>query len=147
MRVYLVIQMAFSAAAFGCQGQNKALIRSAEPTAQDQSDLAALQIPAIPAELKPALIALRRGDTLQANRLVWKHVDALKEWLSKAVVKGRTTRDDIVCLLGPHLQDLDRPQRDAVVTQQYSLGDSASFTTERLFPNGNASATQVRAGG
>jgi len=85
------------------------------------------QIPRVPAELRPALIALRRGDKTQANRLVWKHVDSLRKWLSKAVVKGRTTRDDVVGLLGPHLQDLDRPERDAVVTQQYFLGsDTAS---------------------
>jgi len=104
----------------------------AEPVASNQKGNqrdGLRRIPRVPAKLKPALIALRRGDAVQANELLWTHTDVLENWLSKVLVKGRTTQDDIVTLLGPHLQDLDRPQRDAVVTQQYYLGGSAAFTT------------------
>lgn len=87
------------------------------------------KLPRIPAELKPVLIALRRGKTLEANTLVWNHVGLLKTWLSEVLVKGQTTRGDILALLGPALKDLDRPKRDAVVTAQYQLGSHTAFTT------------------
>ncbi len=74
------------------------------------------------------MIALRRGDTWQANLLLRTHAGLLKEWLSQVLVKGSTTRDDVVTLLGPRLQDLDRPDRDAVVTQQYYMGTHTAFT-------------------
>ncbi len=102
---------------------------AAETERQEVGQHRLRKLPRIPAELKPVLLALRRGKTWEANRLVWKHVDPLESWLSEVLIKGRTTRNDILVLLGPALKDLDRPKRDAIISVQYEMGDSASSTT------------------
>ena len=40
---------------------------------------------------------------------MWQRTGEFEKWLSKLLVKGRTTEDDVVTLLGPHIEDLDRP--------------------------------------
>jgi hypothetical protein len=112
----------------GCQEQ-RSVRTTSSPTAQVQGNLGAQRVPAIPAELKPALTALRKGETSKADGLMRSHIAVLENWLSKVLIKGRTTQDDVVTLLGPHLEDLDRPQRDGIVTKQYFLGTMEAFTT------------------
>ncbi len=106
--------------ATGCNSQNN----SAVTAAFKQSDLPVPEFLAVPAALKPALISVRRGESSLAYQLVWKHEELLKKWLFSVIEKNRTSGDDIIAILGPHIIDLDRPDRDSILTKQYFMGDS-----------------------
>ena len=51
---------------------------------------------------------------------------SFRGWLDKVLVRGRTTRDEVVAIFGGHFHDLDRPRRDDVISIEYFLGDTAS---------------------
>ena len=80
---------------------------------------------AAPADVRAVLEALRKGEVPTKPP-----PEALSAWLDTEVVKGKTTRGEVVTLLGKPWRDLDRPERDKIVTVEYFLGPS---TTDSYF--------------
>jgi hypothetical protein len=85
----------------------------------------------VPVTVRPALEAIRKGNAQAAHEALsgTEAYRRFQDWLGRALIKGRTTRDDAVGLLGTHFHDLDRPERDSLVSIEYFLGTTADFTT------------------
>jgi hypothetical protein len=82
----------------------------------------------------PFLVALRQGDKQAAIRAHYEKTigktfvgDLLDAWLRRALHKGHTTQSEIVALFGPHYLNLDRPERDGLISNEYWLDDYGEF--------------------
>jgi hypothetical protein len=51
--------------------------------------------------------------------------DRYRTWLGANLIPGKTTLHDVKSIFGPAYLDLDRPERDDVLTIQYPVGDMA----------------------
>jgi hypothetical protein len=75
------------------------------------------------AKIEAVVAALKRGDNGDALGSYCDIRKPFERWLGTVVTKGQSRRDDVICLLGEHHANLDRPQRDKLLTLQYELGD------------------------
>src|SRR4051794_11581476 len=112
----------------GCSEQR---VRGTTGAGSSRQVVGASSAPGVPREVEPVLAALRRGDAAAAHQALLKPetFQAFRGWLNTVLVKGRTTRDEVITSFGVHYHDLDRPRRDDVLCIEYFLGDTASFTT------------------
>jgi hypothetical protein len=79
----------------------------------------------IPADLEPIITRLGNGGTRVLREEEQK---SLETWLTKTVVKGRTTKDEVIGIFGKRFLDLDRPERDSIISIQYAVGGYGNET-------------------
>jgi len=91
---------------------------------EEQHQSAEPKVP-IPADLRPIVSRIQNGSTVALSEDQRK---SLKAWLTKTVIKGETTKDQVVEILGKRFLDLDRPQRDSMISIQYAVGTYGNET-------------------
>ncbi len=78
---------------------------------------------------QPAAITAFLKDLRKGHVPEYIDMEVLKPWLEEALLKGRTTRDEVVETFGTHYRDLDRPGHDETMTWEYFLGPPGSTGT------------------
>jgi len=98
------------------------------PSAAEDQVEASINLAQPPRLVMPFLVALRQGDERAAISAYFEKIgigtcvgDLLDAWLKRTLKKGLTTQEEIVTLFGPHFKNLDRPERDGLVSIEYWL--------------------------
>jgi hypothetical protein len=110
MKRVIILILSLTAAAIGCQ-------RSAETPRDDKTSRQIDDLTRKIDELKQ-LLAEMKQNTPAADA-------AFRNWLATCLIPGKTTLDEVKSVLGTSYFNLDRPERDSVLTIQYSLDDLA----------------------
>jgi hypothetical protein len=75
--------------------------------------------------MEPFLAAMKRGDKAAAfaayTEFTRQHPGGFDRWLGSVLTKGKSRREDVIRIFGTHFKDLDRPERDKLLTLQYEI--------------------------